>query len=424
MAGTYVAGNVNDPFVTDEQDGAITSTQQLPGIATLDPQAAQATALSCASDGYCAVGGIGLGPGFVADRVNGSWTAAQSVTAAGATDPGIQAMSCPSADWCTAGGIDFDSSSVGHAFTVAQATATTLTVKASTPTLTYGSEQSETLTVTASGNGGTPTGTVTITHGATTVCVFTLSGGTGSCALSATTLPQGAIPLTVTYSGDQSFVASTAGPWTITVAPEASKLSLAISPARVTYHSSYKVTYSVQASAAVAGVPTGKVSIEYPVLNASNALIMTPICTVTLSGGTGTCTTTKVFAPGQIQTYALYYGDGNFTFSQAIANLTVTRAASVTSLTLSRSSVAYGHENGEKLTVKVTSPQGGTPTGTVTIKIRSTVLCTIHLANGTGSCILPVKRLNPGSYPLTASYSGSTSYVGSTSATKTLKVTA
>jgi Bacterial Ig-like domain (group 3) len=104
------------------------------------------------------------------------------------------------------------------------------------------------------------------------------------------------------------------------------------------------------------------------------------------------------------------------------SNLTAARAASVASLTLSRSPVAYGHENAEKLTVKVASPLGGTPAGTVTIKIKSTVLCTIRLANGSGNCTLPAKRLKPGTYSLTASYSGSTYYTG-TSAIKTLKVT-
>jgi hypothetical protein len=104
------------------------------------------------------------------------------------------------------------------------------------------------------------------------------------------------------------------------------------------------------------------------------------------------------------------------------STLTAARAASVASLTLSRSSVAYGHENAEKLTVKVTSPLGGTPAGTVTIKIKSTVLCTLRLADDTGSCTLSAKRLKPGTYSLTASYGGSTYYTG-TSATKTLTVT-
>ena len=89
---------------------------------------------------------------------------------------------------------------------------------------------------------------------------------------------------------------------------------------------------------------------------------------------------------------------------------------------LSRPSVAFGHENAEKLTVKVTAPLGGTPGGTVTIKIKSTVLCAIRLANGTGSCALSATRLKPGTYSVTASYTGGTYYNG-TSATKTLTVT-
>jgi hypothetical protein len=104
------------------------------------------------------------------------------------------------------------------------------------------------------------------------------------------------------------------------------------------------------------------------------------------------------------------------------SGLTAARAASVASLTLSRPSVAYGHENGEKLTVKVSSPLGGTLPGTVTIKIKSTVLCTISLAKGAGSCTLAAKRLKPGTYSLTAAYGGSTYYAGAAT-TKTLKVT-
>ena len=91
---------------------------------------------------------------------------------------------------------------------------------------------------------------------------------------------------------------------------------------------------------------------------------------------------------GGIQTDPAYNGDGNFKPSSAQANLTVAPSASVASLTLSRPSVAYGHENGEKLTVKVTSPQGGTPTGIVNIDIRTTLLCTVRLVKGTGSCTL------------------------------------
>ena len=104
------------------------------------------------------------------------------------------------------------------------------------------------------------------------------------------------------------------------------------------------------------------------------------------------------------------------------SGLTPARAATVASLTLSRSSVAYGQENGERLTVQVTSRLGGTPPGTVAIKVKSTVLCTIRLAKGAGSCTLSAKRLKPGSYSIAASYGGSSHYAPAAAA-KTLKVT-
>jgi hypothetical protein len=104
------------------------------------------------------------------------------------------------------------------------------------------------------------------------------------------------------------------------------------------------------------------------------------------------------------------------------SSYTAAKAGTAASLTLSRSSVAFGHENLEKLTVKVTSPLGGTPTGTVTVKVKSTVLCAIRLVNGTGSCTLAAKVLQPGTYSLTAVYGGAPHYAMS-STTKTLTVT-
>jgi hypothetical protein len=104
------------------------------------------------------------------------------------------------------------------------------------------------------------------------------------------------------------------------------------------------------------------------------------------------------------------------------SSYTAAKAATATSLALSRSSVAFGHENLEKLTVKVTSPLGGAPAGTVTVKAGSAKVCTIRLVNGSGSCTLSARSLQPGRYALTASYGGATYYAGS-SATKTLTVT-
>jgi len=138
--------------------------------------------------------------------------------------------------------------------------------------------------------------------------------------------------------------------------------------------------------------------------------------------GTGSRSPVEVTALTRGVNYACQVRAGSAAGYGPWSSLAPARAATVASLTVSRSPVAYGHENAEKLTVKVASPLGGTPGGTVTIKVKSAVLCTIRLANGAGSCTLPAKRLKPGSYSVTASYGGSTYYAGA-SATKTLKVT-
>jgi hypothetical protein len=104
------------------------------------------------------------------------------------------------------------------------------------------------------------------------------------------------------------------------------------------------------------------------------------------------------------------------------SSYTAAKAATAASLALSRSSVAFGHENLEKLLVKVTAPLGGTPAGTVTVKAGSATVCTIRLVNGAGGCTLSARTLRPGRYSLTASYGGGTYYAAS-SATKTLTVT-
>ncbi len=99
--------------------------------------------------------------------------------------------------------------------------------------------------------------------------------------------------------------------------------------------------------------------------------------------------------------------------------------SSATSLKLSASSVTYGHENAEHLTVHVTSAAAVTGKVTVTAKPakgKSVKLCVITLSSGAGSCTLARKALKSGSWKLTAAYGGAPDVVGSDSAQKALKV--
>src|SRR5262249_57845027 len=97
--------------------------------------------------------------------------------------------------------------------------------------------------------------------------------------------------------------------------------------------------------------------------------------------------------------------DGRGTLQGLLADAS---PATSTSLSLAASKVTYGHEQSAKFSATVTPEAGGIPTGKVTVKAGSAGLCTITLGGGMGSCTLAAAKLRPGTYQLTASYSGDT----------------
>jgi ribosomal protein L27 len=108
--------------------------------------------------------------------------------------------------------------------------------------------------------------------------------------------------------------------------------------------------------------------------------------------------------------------------SQAIT-FQVLKATSTTTLTLSTAKVTFGHEQTERLSVKVSPRWAGTPGGVVTIKHGTTVLCKITLSSGKGSCTLSAKALAVGAdRRLFATYAGNGNFTGSSSAAKDLAV--
>jgi hypothetical protein len=98
-------------------------------------------------------------------------------------------------------------------------------------------------------------------------------------------------------------------------------------------------------------------------------------------------------------------------------------AVTATGLTLSTATVKFGHEQAERVSVRVGPRTGGIPGGKVAVKSGTAMLCVMTLSGGRGSCGLAAKGLKPGSYQLIASYGGSQTYAGSASAAKTLTVT-
>lgn len=148
------------------------------------------------------------------------------------------------------------------------------------------------------------------------------------------------------------------------------------------------------------------------------------VCVITLKGGSGTCkVNTSAYPPGTVKFSGSYSGGtGSKPSRSGTVSLNLEKAATKTSLSLPAATVKYGHEQAERLGVRVVPRFTGTPSGKVTVRAGSTVVCAITLASGTGSCAPAAAKLAPGSYRLSASYPGSTQFTGSVSGEQALVV--
>ncbi len=255
--------------------------------------------------------------------------------------------------------------------------------------------------VSVSGLGPTPTGTVIITTSAGGTCTITLSGGSGTCNIVFNTV--GSKTITATYSGDANYAPSSHSV-THNVVQGPSNVDITMPTTPVVGQA---VTVSVTVTGAGA-TPTGTVSITGADVN----------CTITLSAGTGSCNV--VFNTATTYTItATYNGDINYNSSTDTESHTVSQGSSITTIT---SDSPDPSSTGQLVTVHVVvSGAGVTPTGTVGISSSGTFgtdwaydpSCsgTITLVGGTGSCTIIF--LTPGSYTISASYSGDLNYIAS-----------
>ena len=97
---------------------------------------------------------------------------------------------------------------------------------------------------------------------------------------------------------------------------------------------------------------------------------------------------------------------------------------SVTALSLSSSTVAYGNQQVEKFRVRVGAgtPGTGRPAGYVVVQSGKKILCTTYLHRGMGSCSPVTQALKLGRHQIVAHYSGNKNFKPSTSNPETLTV--
>ena len=308
------------------------------------------------------------------------------------------------------------------AWTITKAVAV-LSTGVSTSTVIYGNESQAVFSATvASPGSGTPTGTVTFKQGSTTLCTVTLTNGTGTCTPAAAALAASgsAYSVTATYvpGADPNFSAPAAQTVLLTVSKASTTATLSIAPSTATYGSETGVTLTATVGPQFSGTPSGTVTIKAGATN----LCVAP----TLAGGVATCTVSSatLLAVGSYVVVATYSGDTNFTASSTFGFLTVAQAATSTSVTVSPSSVALGHETTATFTPTLTTvpATAGTPTGTVTLTATNTAtsvvttLCTVPAANadGTHPCsVANAALLTTGTYTVTATYPGDANFAGS-----------
>lgn len=434
MDNSAYTGAVADSETGSGRWGPLTPVAGFPDVTTgpgIDLPQSSPTGVSCAPGGDCTIVGYyvsGKGPdpvqGFTVTTSGGRVGNEKPALPATAAEPQDAGLSCPHTGFCT-----LAYSLGGAPELVTEATGATITLKASAPQVTYGSEPAETLTAAVSGaDGGTPAGAVTVTGpSGRTLCTITLADGTGTCRLATpgftgtiaphTSSYNGAYPLTAVYSGDGDYIAAS-GTTTVSVARAATATALSVTPSKVTFSGKALMLTFAGSVMSSAGTPTGTTSV---LINGGKR----GTCEgKALSGGKNTCTTSAgTLAPGRYSVVLEYNGSADFATSTSVTHyLTVSRAKTTTTLSLSKSPVTYGHENQERLTVSVSHAGSVYPTGRVTVKAGSATLCTISLSKGTGSCTLSASKLKAGTYRLSASFPANSDYLKSTSSSKTLKV--
>ena len=264
-------------------------------------------------------------------------------------------------------------------------------------TLVYGQPVTYTVTLTPQFAGTYATGTIAITSaetGALTLCTINLttsSLNTGSCTFTPTLstgfIPGGSVQFTATYSGDANFATGTTGQTNAYITKSTPGVAVTVNPQNPVY--GQYPTFGITLTPTTSGtVPTGTVAVT------SSQTGLTTLCTATFSGSglTGTCTdTTLLTAQNNVTFTATYSGDGNFNTATGTTLTNVQQASTVTTVTPSPTSPAYGQTQTFSVTV---APQiaGVSPTGTVTITTPGVLqpLCTATLTagspNSTGSC--------------------------------------
>ena len=277
---------------------------------------------------------------------------------------------------------------VNGTLTITNSGAGSGTITAPNVTAVYGTAY--TLSAVVTGNQSTaPTGTVTFTLGGVALCPASATPANAMCSPSPTLENVGTYTVTVVYSGDSIY-------------PATSKtLSLKITPAPVTITADNQSRGVTQPNPhPYTGTITGVV--------AGQSITDTYASPTAPPSGTGTPGTSFPILPAQpavagtgtlLSNYAITYVNGTLTITSNTGDSATLTAPPVTAV--------YG--SAYVLAASVTG-QTPAPTGTVTFSIGGTALCAASTTPAHAACSPSPTLENAGTYLVTVAYSGDTKY--------------
>ncbi|MDE3186180.1 MAG: Ig-like domain repeat protein [Acidobacteriota bacterium] len=288
---------------------------------------------------------------------------------------------------------------------------TTVTVNILTPTVqvtpsatSLSSISSLQVAVNVTGSGGTPTGNVNLSglYAGSSMGAI-LVGGSYTFTVGPGGLNPGTDTLTVTYSGDNTYLAASAKT-AVTVTQVTPTVT--VTPAATSIASNVALT--VTGSVTGAGpTPTGQVTLIAGGQSFGSFL----------SGGSYSVTIPAGSLSSGVDTLtATYSGDNIYTSATNSASVTVTaftKLTPVVTVTPASGSV----DSGQSLNVTATvTGTDGTPTGTVTLSSGGYTSFTQTLYNGSWTFTIPPNSLSAGTDSLSVNYSGDATYLAGTGA--------
>jgi hypothetical protein len=345
----------------------------------------------------CTSGGEDAGSSDLAAATDNSATATSESRPAGS--PGT---------WCYRSSYAGDdaygaSSDAGRneCFTVTPAaTTTTLSQKPTSPVSGQPVTLDAAVTVTAPG-AGTPTGTVTFTDGGTSLGTSAVDA-TGTATLDVTDLGVGAHTLAATYSGDANMLPSASSKHDYPVDKAASKTTVSTVPDASVFGQPVTLNVGVAAVAPGVGTPTGSVRFTAGTTDLGTAILHDGAASVT----------TSALAVGSDAITVSYGGDVDFASSTDHASVTVSPAATTTTVSAEPVATVFGQEVTLNARVSVVAPGAGAVSGTVEFTSGATVLGTARV-DASGSATIATTALPLGQTQVSARYVGTTDFAAS-----------